>query len=345
VISKRRVCTITAMTLPPDMPELPPGRPPEAWPPGSARSFPPPGPPRGAAPPFPPAGPPPNTSGPRGRRLVALLAAAVVAAGVGIGFGVGRATGTTTTRAAVVVPTPVPPMPGMPSAGSAPAAPAPSTGAPLAPNAGAPFGAGQGHGGGPSSGGPFGGGFGAGPAPSDPQAASGLADAIGKQAGTSLQGHAPMTVPASAVRQLAAQHPANATVDRAGNRITFTTPDVAFTVVAVAPGAPDMSFTIGGLTNPELVVPQGATVTVEFVNADTDQAHGWLVTGPMSPVPFRVGQPAIAGAASMPIGDPTSAGDGATTFSFTASATGTFEYACFMPGHAQMGMHGAFTVA
>jgi plastocyanin len=44
------------------------------------------------------------------------------------------------------------------------------------------------------------------------------------------------------------------------------------------------------------------------------------------------------------IGDPTAAGDGANTVSFTVSGPGGYEYICPMPGHAQMGMHGSFTV-
>ncbi|MBV9447021.1 MAG: hypothetical protein JO345_14150 [Streptosporangiaceae bacterium] len=43
-------------------------------------------------------------------------------------------------------------------------------------------------------------------------------------------------------------------------------------------------------------------------------------------------------------GDPTPAGDGANTFSFTAGTTGSYQYICPMPGHAQMGMHGSFVV-
>ena len=181
--------------------------------------------------------------------------------------------------------------------------------------------------------------------PSDAKAREDLANAIGTQAGTQLAGHAPQSIPAASVAAIAARPPAYAAVDRAHSRITFTTTNVAFSVVAVAPGAPDMTFTIGGLTNPTLVVPHDATVTVQFVNADPDQAHGFEVTNPISPVPFRFDQPSITGAAGMPIGDPTSAGDGATTFTFTAAMTGTFEYVCYMPGHAQMGMRGQLIVS
>jgi rusticyanin len=141
------------------------------------------------------------------------------------------------------------------------------------------------------------------------------------------------------------QTPAGAVIDTRTDTITFTGATVSFTVVAIAPGAPDMTFRVAGLTNPSIIVPQGAQVTVRFINNDTDEAHGWLVT--RNQPPFTFGQPvvpAIAGAFAGLIGDPTSAGDGANTFTFTASDAGDYEYICPMPGHAQMGMHGSFTI-
>jgi plastocyanin len=120
---------------------------------------------------------------------------------------------------------------------------------------------------------------------------------------------------------------------------------VSFTVVAIAPGKPDMTFTVAGLSDPAIIVPRGARVTVRFINNDTDEAHGWLLTD--SRPPFEFGQPAvpaIPGAYAGVIGDPTSAGDGANTVTFTAGGAGSYQYVCPMPGHAQMGMHGSFTV-
>lgn len=55
--------------------------------------------------------------------------------------------------------------------------------------------------------------------------------------------------------------------------------------------------------------------------------------------------PGISGAFSGLIGDPTASGQGASTFSFQAGPAGRYEYICPMPGHAQMGMHGAFIVS
>ena len=67
-----------------------------------------------------------------------------------------------------------------------------------------------------------------------------------------------------------------------------------------------------------------------------------VMSGP--PFPFHIGQPALPGAFARALGDPTSAGDGAETITFTAGPGGRYQYVCPMPGHAQMGMHGSFIV-
>jgi rusticyanin len=174
---------------------------------------------------------------------------------------------------------------------------------------------------------------------------SSLAQFIAQKAGTGLAGRAPQNVPLSQVGALSEQVPAGASVDARTDAITFDAAAVSFTVVAIAPGKPDMTFTIAGLTDPAIIVPAGAKVTVRFINNDTDEAHGWLITGRKPP--FEFGQPstpALAGAFAGVIGDPTAAGDGANTITFTASGPGSYRYVCPMPGHAQMGMYGSFIV-
>lgn len=172
-----------------------------------------------------------------------------------------------------------------------------------------------------------------------------LAQSIGRQVGTAMAGTAPQTVSLAQTRLLGDQVPAGASVDKASNMITFTGGSASFAVVAVPPGGPDMTFRIAGLTSPAIVVAPDTKVTVEFINGDTDEAHGWLVTA--EEPPFSFGQsrtPAIDGAFSGLIGDPTASGQGARTFTFRAGPAGTYQYICPMPGHAQMGMHGAFVV-
>jgi rusticyanin len=174
---------------------------------------------------------------------------------------------------------------------------------------------------------------------------SGLAQSIAQAAGTALAGLAPEALSAARTRALGNQVPVGASVDKASDTITFTSRTVSFTVVAVPPGGPDMTFRVAGLTDPTIVVPRDARVTVQFINGDSDEAHGWLVTDEQPP--FSFGQPrvpSISGAFSGVIGDPTASGQGARTFTFQAGAAGTYQYICPMPGHAQMGMHGAFIV-
>jgi rusticyanin len=172
-----------------------------------------------------------------------------------------------------------------------------------------------------------------------------LAKFIAQKAGTRLAGQAPQSVPVGQVKGLSEQVPAGASIDARSDTITFTGTTVSFTVVAIAPDAPDMTFRVAGLTDPTIVVPAQARVTVRFINNDTDEAHGWLVTS--NQPPFTFGQPAvpaIAGASAGVIGDPVSGDDGASTINFTAGSTGSYQYICPMPGHAQMGMHGSFIV-
>jgi len=54
---------------------------------------------------------------------------------------------------------------------------------------------------------------------------------------------------------------------------------------------------------------------------------------------------AFPGAALWFLGNPTSAGTHAGTLTFTASTAGTYRYLCPVPGHAQKGMAGTFTVS
>ena len=171
-----------------------------------------------------------------------------------------------------------------------------------------------------------------------------LATQIAEQAGTALAAHSPGYVAPPRVRQLGSAIPAGAQVNARANTITFSTRTVSFTVVAVPPGGPDMAFRIAGLTNPAVIVPPGATVKVTFINADTDEAHGWEVTSAQAPFQFGSGPEALAGAFARPLGNPTPAGDGTETITFTASRTGSYQYICPMPGHAQMGMHGQFGI-
>lgn len=172
-----------------------------------------------------------------------------------------------------------------------------------------------------------------------------LAERISKQVGSRLAGRAPQTVSTAQTKTLSEQVPTGASIDRATHTITFTSSAVSFTVVAIPPYGPDMTFGIAGMNNPTVIVPRGARVTVQFINADSNEAHGWIVT--THEPPFTFGQtviPAITGAFAGVLGNPTATGNGAETVTFQADNIGNYQYLCPMPGHAQMGMHGAFVV-
>ena len=172
-----------------------------------------------------------------------------------------------------------------------------------------------------------------------------LGKMIGREAGTALAGDSPLTVRAAQVRTLGDQVPAGAKIDSCLNQITFTTPIASFVIEAVPPNNPDMTFRIAGLVNPTVVVPLNTQVRIEYINADSDEAHTFVITSANQPLTFRpAGPPAFAGAAAGAIGDPTAAGHGARDVAFTAGTTGTFRYLCPMPGHAEMGMYGNFVV-
>jgi rusticyanin len=172
-----------------------------------------------------------------------------------------------------------------------------------------------------------------------------LGQFIGRQAGTAMAGNAPVTVTPTELTALGDEMPAGAHVDACSNRITFSTPTVSFVVEAAPSTNPDMTFRVAGLVNPSIVVPAGAQVDIEFVNADSDEAHAFVITTDAPPYHFRPdATTAFAFSAAGPIGDPTSAGHGARYLSFVAATPGTYHYLCPMPGHAEMGMTGLFIV-
>ena len=154
----------------------------------------------------------------------------------------------------------------------------------------------------------------------------------------------------SAARAAAAgsQVPAGASIDRAGNTITFTSTTVRLTMLASPSGGPDETFRAAGLTNPRIVVPAGAQVAIQVVNADPDTAHGLVITASNAAasawMPMMTARPAFTGSALWFLGNPTSAGMHAGTLTFTASTPGTYHYLCPVPGHARNGMTGTLTI-
>jgi rusticyanin len=141
--------------------------------------------------------------------------------------------------------------------------------------------------------------------------------------------------------------PAGASVDRTANLVSFSGASVHLVVLASPPGGRDETLRIAGLTNPAVSVRAGAHVSIELVNADSDTAHGLVITTvgrATSWMPMMTAAPAFTGAALWFLGNPTSAGLHAAELSFTASNTGRYQYICPVPWHARKGMAGSFTV-
>jgi rusticyanin len=148
--------------------------------------------------------------------------------------------------------------------------------------------------------------------------------------------------------QAGSQVPAGATLDRAANTITFTGTSVRLTVLASPAGGPDETFRIAGLTDPAITVPAGAQVSIQVINADPGTAHGLVITAggnTTSWMPMMTARPAFPGSSVWFLGNPTTAGMHAATLDFTASTAGYYRYLCPVPGHAQKGMTGTFTVS
>jgi hypothetical protein len=146
---------------------------------------------------------------------------------------------------------------------------------------------------------------------------------------------------------LGSQVPAGARVDRAVGTITFTTATVRLTMLASPSGGPDETFRAAGLINPRIIVPAGAQVAIQVINADPDAAHGLVITSQAaaSPMPMMTARPAFPGSALWFLGNPTAAGMHAGTLAFTVATPWAYRYLCPVPGHAQEGMTGLFTVS
>jgi rusticyanin len=169
----------------------------------------------------------------------------------------------------------------------------------------------------------------------------------GKVMGTLFAGAPGPRVSAAQATALGGQAPAGAQVSRTANTVTFTTATVRLAIIASPSGGPDDTFRVAGLVNPTIIVPAGARVTIQLVNADSDTAHGLVVTAgaaDASWMPMMTARPAFTGSALWFLGNPTSAGMHEGTLAFTAATPGTYHYLCPVPGHAQKGMAGTLTV-
>ena len=169
----------------------------------------------------------------------------------------------------------------------------------------------------------------------------------GRMMGQMLAGSAPQYVDSTKARSLGQSVPQNAEVNRSENRLILRSSQIQLAVLASPAGGPDMTFQIAGLTNPTIEVNYGSRITLQFINADADESHGWLLTAGStnSYMPMMFSPIAFSGSAAAPL---EAAGSGsqwpAETIEFTADRSGSFAYICPVPGHAQRGMRGTVAV-
>ncbi|CAA7600447.1 Cupredoxin [Acididesulfobacillus acetoxydans] len=137
----------------------------------------------------------------------------------------------------------------------------------------------------------------------------------------------------------------NATVDKSANTITYAGSSVKIVMLG-GPQNADGKFVIDGLINPTLNIPEGANVTLEFINQDSGMPHGVEITTATPPYAYMsMMQGGIyPGAFIQPLPPATAAKYPAVTTSFNAKQAGTFYYICQFPGHAEKGMYGKIVI-
>lgn len=98
------------------------------------------------------------------------------------------------------------------------------------------------------------------------------------------------------------------------------------------------SFVIDNLTNPTLVFPAGARVTMVAVNVDTDAYHGLTISRLAPPYGYNVMVGMMGSTTSTMMLPPSGSVFAAQQITFTVN--GDAYYFCPVPGHAQLGMSG-----
>ena len=152
----------------------------------------------------------------------------------------------------------------------------------------------------------------------------------------------------SALTALVRGGDAGAVINAAANTVRYTTSSVTLVALASPHGKPNMTWEIDGLVNPTITVPAGAHITVHLVNTDWGYMHGFELTTTTPPYPYM----SMMGIANdflvMPLPERTTK-DLATARFYTRTASltlasGTYDYLCPVPGHAQQGMYGRLIV-
>jgi rusticyanin len=141
--------------------------------------------------------------------------------------------------------------------------------------------------------------------------------------------------------------------DTKTNTVTFSGSNITIDMTAFQPGYRDMTFEQHDLTNPTIVVPEGATIQWNLVNMDigSGMEHGIIITRkspPYAALPLRQTGPGTA--RIMPLlpwrstENLKQAKYAEKGITFRTPPSGVYWYYCPAPGHAAMGMYGKFIV-
>ena len=170
----------------------------------------------------------------------------------------------------------------------------------------------------------------------------------------------PGTISISAATALLKTPLVGANVSQAANSVTFTSRNINIVAFAIMPEdatsltgmqppsyAKDDVFVIGGLIDPTLYVPKGATVNVTVVNLDNDMYHDFVVSTIAPPYPYMTMQGMMWGSGGilymMQVLSPANYASGwAHVYSYTVTVPNSANlwYLCSYPGHAESGMYG-----
>lgn len=141
---------------------------------------------------------------------------------------------------------------------------------------------------------------------------------------------------------------AGAIVNRRTDTVAYRGKAVNIVALASPHGEPDMTWEIGGLVNPTIVVQAGSRVQVTLVNTDRGYMHGFEVTSTPPPYSFMAMMNVNADFLLMPLPERTAQSVTAARY-YTLRGQldlrpGVYHYLCPVPGHARMGMRGTLKI-
>ena len=164
--------------------------------------------------------------------------------------------------------------------------------------------------------------------------------AFGQNAPFEIQNRVAKTISSADLTRLQTQTPpAEASAD--GKTLTFKTPTVRL-VVTTGPEDDMLSYRIGGLRNPTLIVPPNAVLSVLMVNTDGDMFHDIHFGQTQTPFPIAPDVAQAPGTSKLAHGENDKYS--AEEITLRASTIGSFVYFCSVRGHAKSGMFGTIAV-